>query len=109
MNLEHWAIFLDNTSKKGHLIDLLLHGNPPENFQGLQDAKGALFSKIAVERYIDEEDRHGIKILTSGTEQSLKSMSSGEQKKALLRYILSSDCDFTVSYTHLTLPTIYSV
>ncbi len=96
MNLEHWAIFLDNTSKKGHLIDLLLLGNPPENFQGLQDAKGALFSKIAVERYIDEEDRHGIKILTSDTEQSLKSMSSGEQKKALLKFILSSDCDFIV-------------
>lgn len=96
MNLEHWAIFLDNTSKKGHLIDLLFDAKPPENFQGLQDAKGVLFSKTAVERYIDEEDRHDTKILTADTEQPLKSMSSGEQKKALLRYILSSDCDFIV-------------
>ena len=96
MNKNHWAIFIDNTSKKGHLIDMLLQGNPPENFQGFQDAKGVLFSKLAVERYIDEEDRHDTKILTADTEQPLKSMSSGEQKKALLKYILSADCDFIV-------------
>lgn len=87
---------MDNTCNKGLLIDLLLHGNPPENFQALQGVRGALFSKLAVERYIDEEDRHDTKILTVDTEQSLKSMSSGEQKKALLKYILSGDCDFIV-------------
>lgn len=96
MNLEHWAIFLDNTSNKGHLIDLLLHEHPPEKFQALQGAKGVLFSKLAIEHYIDEEDRHGTKVLTADTAQPLKSMSSGEQKKALLRHILSSTCDFIV-------------
>lgn len=96
MNIEHWAIFLDNTSNKGYFIDLLLQGHPPKKFQAFQDAKGTLFSKLAIERFIDEEDRHGSKILTSDTEQSLKSMSSGEQKKALLNYILSADCDFIV-------------
>jgi len=96
MNLGHWAIFLENTSKKSHLIDLLLQGNLPENFQGFQTAKGILFSKLEIEHFIDEEDRHGTKVLTSDTDQSLKSMSSGEQKKALLKHILSSDCDFIV-------------
>lgn len=96
MNLEHWAIFIDNTSNKGHLIDLLLQGHPPKILQALQEAKGALFSKLAIERFIDEEDRHGTKILTSDSGQCLKSMSSGEQKKALLKYILSENCEFIV-------------
>jgi len=96
MNIEHWAVFLDNTSKKSQLITSLLKGTPPEIFQGLQPAEGALFSKLAIERYIDEEDRHDTKILTADTHQALRSMSSGEQKKALLKYILSSDCDFIV-------------
>lgn len=92
----HWAIFIDNTSEKGHLIDLLLQGHPSEHFKSLRGAQGVLFSKLAVEHYIDEEDRHDTKILTADTEQSLKSMSSGEQKKALLKYILSAECDFIV-------------
>ncbi|WP_373518255.1 ATP-binding cassette domain-containing protein [Pricia sp.] len=96
MKIEHWAIFLDNTSNKDYLIDLLLQGHPPKKFQAFQGAKGSLFSKIAIKRFIDEEDRHGTKILTLDTEQSLQSMSSGEQKKALLKHILSSDCEFIV-------------
>ena len=96
MNLNHWAIFIDNTSNNGYLIEMLLQENPPKNFKGLQGANGILFSKLAIERYIDEEDRHGTKILTSDTPQSLKSMSSGEQKKALLKYILSSGCEYIV-------------
>lgn len=96
MKLEHWAIFIDNTSNKGHLIDVLLQGHPPKKLRAFHDAKGTLFSKLEIERFIDEEDRHGTKILTSDTEQSLKSMSSGEQKKALLKYILAEDCEFIV-------------
>lgn len=96
MNIEHCAIFLDNTSNKGHLIDLLLQGHPPQKFQALQGGKGVLFSKLAIEHFIDEEDRHGTKVLTADNEQPLKSLSTGEQKKALLRHILSSNCDFMV-------------
>ena len=96
MNVEHWAIFIDNTANKSHLIDLLLQGHLPEKLQALQDAEGALFSKLAVEHYINEEERHGTKILTADTDQPLKTLSSGEQKKALLKHILSSDCDFIV-------------
>lgn len=96
MNTEHWGIFLDNTADKSELIDLLLLGHPSEKFHAFNGAKGALFSKLAIESYIDEEDRHGKKILTSNSERSLKSMSSGEQKKALLNHILFSDCDFII-------------
>ncbi len=91
---EHWAIFIDNTSDKSHFIDLLLEANPPEPFKTFQDKNGALFSPLALERFMDEEDRHGIKILTSDQGQFLKSMSSGERKKALLHFILTKNPDF---------------
>lgn len=45
---------------------------------------------------MDEEDRHGTRILTAGTGQSLRSMSSGERKKSLLRHILKENPDFMV-------------
>ncbi|MUH34841.1 ATP-binding cassette domain-containing protein [Zobellia amurskyensis] len=96
MTQKHWAIFTANTSQKSELIYALLEGPLPEGFKELKNLNGALLSKLAVERFIDKEDRHGSKIITSGTAQSLKSMSSGEQKKALLKHILSTQPDFIV-------------
>ena len=96
MTPKHWAVFTANTSQKGELITALLQGPLPEGFYELKNLKGALMSKLAVERFIDREDRHDSKVITSDTKQSLKSMSSGEQKKALLKYILSSQSDFIV-------------
>ncbi len=93
---EHWAIFIDNTSKKSQFIDSLLKSIPPDGFQTLIGLNGALLSKLAIERFIDEEDRHGTKVVTAHTQQNLKSMSSGEQKKALLQHILETRPDFIV-------------
>lgn len=90
---EHWAIFIDNTSKKTDFIRRLLK---EPSLLNLDKQKGVLFSKIALERYMDEEDRHGKKIINKNEEQSLKSMSSGEQKKSLLQYILKGNPDFIV-------------
>ncbi|CAZ96900.1 ATP-binding cassette domain-containing protein [Zobellia galactanivorans] len=96
MTQKHWAIFTGNTSQKEELIDSLLEGPLPKGFNELKHLEGSLLSKLAVERFIDKEDRHGSKIITSDTSQSLKSMSSGEQKKALLKHILSTQPDFII-------------
>ncbi|TFG74225.1 MAG: ATP-binding cassette domain-containing protein, partial [Flavobacteriales bacterium] len=77
-------------------LEMLLNGNPPNGFHDLKGSKGALFSKLALEAFIEEEERHGTKILTDNKAQSLKTYSSGEQKKALLRHILRSEPDFIV-------------
>lgn len=45
---------------------------------------------------MDEEDRHGTQIITQGIEQPLRTMSSGEQKKALLHHLFQEDSDFIV-------------
>jgi len=92
----HWAVFINNNSQKDKFIKKLLEGPLPEGFEGLKDLEGALFSKTSLNEYIDEEERHGIKIINQNAQQSLKSMSSGEQKKALLKYIFHLKPDFIV-------------
>ncbi|NHF57974.1 ATP-binding cassette domain-containing protein [Flavobacteriaceae bacterium TP-CH-4] len=96
MSKAHWAILIDNNSQKQFLIDSLLQGNVPTTFESLKPQKGALFSKLALEAFIDEEERHGRKIINSKTAQLLKTMSSGEQKKALLAHILKQHPDFII-------------
>jgi len=92
----HLAVFFDNRSEKSGWIGQLFNGDLPRGLEWLEGKNGALFSRAAIERYMEEEELHDRKILTPGTSQSLKSMSSGERKKALLAYLLASRPDFLV-------------
>ncbi|MDX1364982.1 MAG: ATP-binding cassette domain-containing protein [Arenibacter latericius] len=92
----HWAIFTDNNSKKEQFITNLMKGKFPDALSILTNKKGALFSKITLEKLVDEEERHDIKIITKDTKQRLSTMSSGEQKKALLRHLLQLQPDFLI-------------
>lgn len=92
----HYAVLTSNTSQTKTLIHNLLQGNGTAGFETLQGKTGLLFSRSEIERFMDEEERHDIKKVTRHTHQSLKSMSSGEQKKALLHYLLAQDPDFLV-------------
>ncbi len=92
----HWAIFIDNTSDKTSFVEELLSTHKPIIFEYLSGLKGALFSKLSLIKLIDEESRHGDSGLTSNTSQSLQSMSSGEQKRLLLKHLLESNPDFLV-------------
>jgi molybdate transport system ATP-binding protein len=84
----HWAVFISNNSQKDKFIDNLMEGPLPAGFEPLENKEGALFSRITLNQFIEEEERHGIQIINKNTQQLLKTMSSGEQKKALLTYIL---------------------
>ncbi|WP_209404300.1 ATP-binding cassette domain-containing protein [Pseudozobellia sp. WGM2] len=96
MSKKHWAIFIDNTSNKNQLIDTLLQGKAGLNFNVFNNSKGGLYAKKVLDKYIDEEDRHDTRIIDTNKDQSLKSMSSGEQKKALLNHLLKSNLDFLI-------------
>lgn len=93
---KHWAIFTNNNSKKDPFIQQLMKGKFPEPLSTLSEKEGALFSKISLEKLIQEEDRHDIKIINKDTEQRLSTMSSGEQKKTLLKYLLQLDPGFLI-------------
>ncbi|MAU15865.1 MAG: ABC transporter [Muricauda sp.] len=91
-----YAILTQNSSNTKPLIHSLLNNRPIDGLEALQGLNGVLFSRSEINRYMDEEDRHDIKVLTKETDQSLKTMSSGEQKKALLNHLLQQDPDFMV-------------
>ena len=93
---EHWAVFIHNDSDKRHFIASLLSKNPPSEFKALSNRSGMLFSKSAVRNYIETESRHGITKLNQTSSQTLKTMSSGEQKKALLQYIIGCKPDYII-------------
>jgi molybdate transport system ATP-binding protein len=92
----NFAVLINNASNTSSLIHNLLHQVFVEGFEELTPKKGALFSRKEIERFMDEEERHDLKILTHSTHQSLKSMSSGEQKKALLNHLMDQNTDFLV-------------
>ncbi|MET6990005.1 ATP-binding cassette domain-containing protein [Sediminicola arcticus] len=94
--IEHWGIVIDNTTPKVGLVDHILKTKGTTPFESLKGLKGALFSPMEIVRLLEEEERHDNRIVTLNTKQSLKSMSSGERKKALLSHILKNNPDFII-------------
>lgn len=94
--IRHWGILMDNTTPKFEVIESILDAKEDGPFEALSALKGALFSPLELHRLIEEEERHDIKIVTQGTSQSLKSMSSGERKKALLTHILKTEPNYII-------------
>lgn len=77
-------------------IKNLLAGEGPEPFQELEGKVGALFSQVTLNRFIKEEYIHDDYSLTQNEHRSIRTFSSGEQKKALLNYLLSKNPDFLI-------------
>lgn len=92
--LEHWAIFVDNDSKKSSFIEAVLN-NTQSDFKSFRNLKGLLFSSLSITKLINEEERHG-PLRLNNTAQPLKTMSSGEQKKALLSHIFENSPDYII-------------
>lgn len=93
--MNHWVIHITNSSDKKYFIHELLKGNIPKTLQFYTGKSGGLFSQFTLAKLIAEEDRHDHKIINS-TSQSLETLSSGEQKKALLYYLLESKPDYLI-------------
>lgn len=91
-----FAILTQNNSNTKQLVENLLKNRLVNGLNELQPLNGLLFSRSEINRYMDEEERHDIKILTKESDQPLKTMSSGEQKKALLNHLLQQNPDFMV-------------
>ncbi len=88
-NNNHWAFFLSNKADKQLLVELLVGKDRPELFEGFLDVTPALFSAIAIKELIEEEERHEYVEVAITDNRHLRFLSGGEQKKALLTYLLS--------------------
>lgn len=93
--MNHWAIYLDNNSDKKGFIKDFQHGRIPLELKEFNTKIGKLFSAFTLDKLIDEEDKHDNKIISS-EKQALETMSSGEQKRALLHYLLNQKPDYII-------------
>ncbi len=92
--MKHFAIESKGLSVKQIWMQQLLKGEGEIPF--LQGKKGLLFSTITLDKFIDEELRHDKFLLTDKGGRSIRTYSSGEQRKELLKYQMQQKPDFLV-------------
>ncbi len=94
--MQHCTIYVNNTSETSSLINNILEKRATAVFERFNSLKGSIISKNKIDEFITEEERHEIKTATKGHVQSLKSMSSGEQKKIVLKHLLSTNLEYII-------------
>lgn len=62
----------------------------------LQTMRGEIFSNSLLQHFIDEEIRHDIVEVSTGHSSTLRHSSSGEQRKALLAYLIAKKPDYLI-------------
>lgn len=87
--MQHLAIFLSNTFNKQLLIQQLLEKKATGLLSIFNSSYVQLFSSYTLQQYLHEEEIHGYCGIEAARTQTLRSMSSGEQKKVLLQHLLS--------------------
>src|SRR5690349_406919 len=87
--MQHFAIFLSNTFNKQNFIQQLLDKKAKGLFASFNNSDAVLFSAYTVQQFLLEEEIHGYSGIEATRQQTLRSMSSGEQKKVLLQHLLS--------------------
>lgn len=84
------AILISNQTNSKWLTEKILEGYWA-SFSWAQKKKTGILSQTEIERFLEEEELHDNRFLTNQNTQSLKSMSSGERKNALLQHLLDKD------------------
>jgi len=95
-NIKHCAIDIAADCNYDWVMEHLLNGSLLKPVISLPVADGALYSYISINSMIAEELIHDRVEIITATNTGLQSMSSGEQKKALLQYIISKQPGFIV-------------
>jgi molybdate transport system ATP-binding protein len=92
----HIAIFTTDKADKNLFTQKLLNGKGSGYFEAFNQMKGLLFSKLTMDELIDEELRHEHLKVARAQNRLLQSLSDGEQKKALLNYLLAQQPDYII-------------
>lgn len=83
------GIYLSNQTDKILIVDQILENNLLELDIDIASLHGYVHSTITINRLIDDEERHDQFLIHTHQNTSLGTMSSGQQKMALLNYILA--------------------
>lgn len=93
-SFSHIAIYLPHQESSNELIQSLLDGKLVIPGVDLTKKKAAVFSAGILDNFLQEEFLHGQSGLNNEYNRPLHSLSSGEQKKALLNHLLFGKADF---------------
>jgi molybdate transport system ATP-binding protein len=94
--MNHIGLYLSNSANKDWIIDEIFANKFLVKQIDLSGLYGELYSPITINRIIDEELRHDRFPIHSAGNPSLLSMSAGQQRKALLAYIITQKPNFIV-------------
>ena len=90
----HLALYISNKTDKSKLVqDVMGAFDAADNGR---DGKvhGALFSDITLAKLMEEEYRHDRVLVCTAENATLSSMSSGQQRRALLNWLIAQEPDF---------------
>jgi len=90
------GLYLSNTSNKNRILRQLMENSFLNEYVDLSSQQGALYSSITIEKFIQEELRHDHFLIKTDANSSLESMSSGQQRKALLTYLIAQKPQYLV-------------
>ncbi len=94
--IQHSAIYIHGNTDKKWLINQILAEQLPGIKETMHNLQGEVYSGIALQHFIDEELFHGQLEIETGLNNTLSVASSGEQRKALLNYILTRKPGFII-------------
>ncbi len=93
---KHYAIVITADSNYNDVVNNLKNGSLLEGIISLPAGEGALYAHYSIDKMIQEELLHDSFKINTANNKTLKSMSSGEQKKALLQYIINKKPAFII-------------
>ena len=92
----HWDILLRNQVAKKEIINKILNGQAEEELEPFNTKKGILFSDLAIENFIEKEYQYDSVEAAPETHRQLRTFSSGERKKAFLKFCINQNPDHII-------------
>ena len=92
----HWDILLRNQVAKKEIINKILNGQAEEELEPFNTKKGILFSDLAIEHFIEKEYQYDSVEAAPETHRQLRTFSSGERKKAFLKFCINQNPDYII-------------
>lgn len=93
----HIALYISAREQADKLTRLIMAGKTFAFAGGLENKKGAVYSMLAIRAFVKEELLHEQLLIKAENGNSLASASSGEQRRALLKYLLAQKPDYIIA------------
>jgi len=90
------GLYLSNSANKKLIIEQIMKNHFLHDYIDLNSLKGALHSAISIHKLVEDELLHDRVLIKTDQNASLATMSSGQQKKALLSYLIDQKPEYLV-------------